>query len=477
MKLDHGSVLIAAITSCTNTSNPSVMVAAGLLAKHAVDKGLCVNRLVKTSLAPGSRVVTDYLNAAGLQDSLDQLGFNLVGYGCTTCIGNSGPLASEIEDAIKEGNLVAVSVLSGNRNFEARIHGAIKANFLMSPPLVVAYAIAGKVDIDFTSEPLGLGSDGQPVFLKDIWPSLDEINSAVASSLSPEMFQSKYADLYNANPQWSEIQTSTDALYEWDEGSTYIQNPPFFEGFTPAVGEIAPINGMRPLALLGDSVTTDHISPAGAILEDGPAGRFLKSKGVAKADFNSFGSRRGNDRIMTRGTFANVRIRNNMADGREGGYTRLQPEGEILPVYDACQKYAERKTPLIVLAGIDYGMGSSRDWAAKGTNLLGVRAVVAKSFERIHRSNLIGMGVLPLEFTGSDNIETLGLDGTETFSLPELSNDIRPGQSLDLVIERAGGSTSNIQAKIRIDTQIEVEYFRNGGILPYVLRSILQNGG
>jgi aconitate hydratase len=475
--LGHGSVLIAAITSCTNTSNPSVMVAAGLLARKAVEKGLSVNSSVKTSLAPGSRVVTDYLKAAGLQDSLNQLGFNLVGYGCTTCIGNSGPLAADIENAIKEGNLVAASVLSGNRNFEARVHGSIKANFLMSPPLVVAYAIAGKVDIDFDSEPLGHGPDGHPVYLKDVWPTLEEVNAVVSSSLSPEMFTSKYSNLYDANPQWTGIQTSTGALYGWDSESTYIQHPPFFDGFSPEVGEILPVIGMRPLALLGDSVTTDHISPAGAILEEGPAGRFLKSNGVEKVNFNSFGSRRGNDRIMTRGTFANVRIRNNMAEGREGGYTKLQPEGEILSIYDACQKYSERNTPLIVFAGIDYGMGSSRDWAAKGTNLLGVRAVVAKSFERIHRSNLIGMGVLPLEFTNGDSAETLGLDGTEIFSLPGLGNDLQPGQSLDLEIQQSDGATVTVQAKVRIDTQIEVEYFRNGGILPYVLRQILQNVG
>lgn len=473
--MGHGSVVIAAITSCTNTSNPSVMIGAGLLAKKAVERGLSVNSLVKTSLAPGSRVVTEYLNATGLQSYLDQLGFNLVGYGCTTCIGNSGPLDADVEKAIEENNLVTASVLSGNRNFEARVHSAVKANFLMSPPLVVAYALAGRVDINLETDPIGQDSDGNEVYLKDIWPSHSEIAEAVASGIRPKMFTDQYSDILNANPEWTEVQSSTGSLYGWKDESTYIQLPPFFEEFGMEAGTIQSFEGMRPLALLGDSVTTDHISPAGAILPEGPAGLFLQEHGVEKKNFNSFGSRRGNDRIMTRGTFANVRIKNRMADGKEGGYTKLQPEGEIVPIFDACQAYKERKTPLIVFGGVDYGMGSSRDWAAKGTNLLGVKAVVAKSFERIHRSNLIGMGVLPLEFTGGDNADTLGLDGTETFNLKGIDNDLKPGQVVDLEIVKASGETTTTQLKVRIDTGIEVEYYRHGGILPYVLRSLLKD--
>jgi aconitate hydratase len=474
VELGHGSVVIAAITSCTNTSNPSVMIGAGLLAKKAVAKGLSVNPVVKASLAPGSRVVTEYLNETGLQTYLDQLGFNLVGYGCTTCIGNSGPLEREIEAAIEEGSLVTASVLSGNRNFEARVHSAVKANFLMSPPLVVAYALAGRVDIDLDSEPLGEDTDGNPVYLKDIWPSHTEIAEAVAQGIRPQMFSEQYSDVLNANPEWKEIQSSTGSLYEWKDSSTYIQLPPFFEGFGMEAGSITSFEGMRPLALLGDSVTTDHISPAGAIPEDGPAGKFLKAHGVQKREFNSFGSRRGNDRIMTRGTFANVRIKNLMAEGKEGGYTKLQPEGEIVPIFDACATYRERNTPLIVFGGGDYGMGSSRDWAAKGTNLLGVKAVVAKSFERIHRSNLIGMGVLPLEFINNENIDTLELDGTETFNLKGIDDDLKPGQDVTLEIIRSNGQVDTTSLRVRIDTGIEVEYYRHGGILPYVLRSLLK---
>jgi aconitate hydratase len=473
--LGHGSVVIAAITSCTNTSNPSVMIGAGLLAKKAVERGLSVNSLVKTSLAPGSRVVTEYLNATGLQPYLDQLGFNLVGYGCTTCIGNSGPLDAEVEKAIEDNNLVTASVLSGNRNFEARVHSAVKANFLMSPPLVVAYALAGRVDINLETDPIGQDSDGKDVYLKDIWPSHSEIAEAVASGIRPKMFTDQYSDILNANPEWTEVQSSTGSLYGWKDESTYIQLPPFFEEFGMEAGTIQSFEGMRPLALLGDSVTTDHISPAGAILPEGPAGLFLQENGVEKKNFNSFGSRRGNDRIMTRGTFANVRIKNRMADGKEGGYTKLQPDGEVVPIFDACQVYKERKTPLIVFGGVDYGMGSSRDWAAKGTNLLGVKAVVAKSFERIHRSNLIGMGVLPLEFTEGDNADSLGLDGSETFNLTGIDNDLKPGQVVDLEIVKASGETTTTQLKVRIDTGIEVEYYRHGGILPYVLRSLLKD--
>ncbi|NDV63511.1 aconitate hydratase AcnA [Puniceicoccales bacterium CK1056] len=473
--LSHGSVVIAAITSCTNTSNPSVMIGAGLVAKKAVERGLEVNPIVKTSLAPGSRVVTEYLNKTGLQRYLDQLGFNLVGYGCTTCIGNSGPLDGPVEAAIEEGNLVTASVLSGNRNFEARVHSAVKANFLMSPPLVVAYALAGRVDIDLDTESLGNDSEGNPVYLKDIWPTHREIEEAVADGIRPAMYSSQYSDILNANPEWKEIESSTGAIYSWKDSSTYIQKPPFFDGFDLEVGSITTFEGMRPLALLGDSVTTDHISPAGNIPESGPAGRYLNEHGVERKDFNSFGSRRGNDRIMTRGTFANVRIKNRMADGKEGGYTKLMPEGEVVDIFDACQEYARRNTPLIVFGGVDYGMGSSRDWAAKGTNLLGVKVVVAKSYERIHRSNLIGMGVLPLEFKDGENVDSLSLDGSEVFNLKGLDNNLKPGQEVDLEIVRSNGNVDTVSLLVRIDTGIEVEYYRHGGILPYVLRSLLKN--
>ena len=474
-RIGHGSVLIAAITSCTNTSNPSVMLAAGLLAKKAVQKGLSVRPSVKTSLAPGSRVVTDYLNETGLQTYLDQLGFNLVGYGCTTCIGNSGPLADPVEAAIAKGELVAASVLSGNRNFEARVHGSIKSNFLMSPPLVVAYALAGRVDIDLYSEPLGFGSDGQPVFLKDVWPTNAEIEAAVSKGLKPEMFRNQYSSVATANPEWLTIESSTGMTYPWSDESTYIHHPPFFDGFSMEVGTIQPIVGMRPLAILGDSVTTDHISPAGSFKAETPAGKFLQSRGVAPADFNSYGSRRGNDLIMTRGTFANVRVKNSMAGGKEGGFTKIMPEGTLTTIFDACDEYRRRGTPLIVFTGIDYGMGSSRDWAAKGTNLLGVKAVVARSFERIHRSNLIGMGVLPLEFLDGQSAQTLGLDGSEIVSLPGLGDDLKPGQMLTAVIERSNGVVEEAMFKVRVDTPIEVEYIRHGGILPFVLRDIINS--
>ncbi len=472
-KLHHGSVLIAAITSCTNTSNPSVMIAAGLVAKKAVAAGLKVNPVVKTSLAPGSRVVTDYLNETGLQTYLDQLGFNLVGYGCTTCIGNSGPLDDEIEAAISEGDLITASVLSGNRNFEARVHSSIKANFLMSPPLVVALALAGRVDLDPANDPIGTGSDGKPVYLKDIWPSQDEIQECILKGLKPEMFVSKYSELNEANPEWNAIESTSGSRFGWREDSTYIQLPPFFEDFSMTPGKIEAMENMRPLAILGDSVTTDHISPAGAFPEDGPAGRYLKSKGVAKKDFNSFGSRRGNDRIMTRGTFANVRIKNLMADGREGGFTKVQPSGEIVAIYDACEHYRKENTPLIVFAGSDYGMGSSRDWAAKGTALLGVKAVVATSFERIHRSNLIGMGVMPLQFREGEDAQSLKLDGSEIFTLKGIGDDLQPGQTATLEITRRDGSVDTAELLVRVDTGIEIEYLRHGGILSYVLRNLL----
>ena len=474
--LTHGSVVIAAITSCTNTSNPNVMIAAGLLAKKAVEHGLKVNPGVKTSLAPGSRVVTEYLEKTGLQSFLDQLGFHLVGYGCTTCIGNSGPLDGPIEEAIKQGELVAASVLSGNRNFEARVHSSVKANFLMSPPLVVAFALAGRVDIDLSTEPLGQNSKGQAVFLKDLWPSREEIEDYVNRGITAELFQNKYHDIMTANPVWAQIDAPEGDSFLWSEASTYIQKPPFFEKFSAEPKAISALSNMRPLAILGDSVTTDHISPAGSIPEDGPAGRYLVSHDVAPQAFNSFGSRRGNDRVMTRGTFANVRIRNLMAGDRLGGYTRLMPENEFMAIYDACEEYRKHGTPLIIFAGKDYGMGSSRDWAAKGTSLLGVRAVVAESFERIHRSNLIGMGVLPLEFTAGQNAQSIGLDGSETFSFIDLDAIPRPGQKTDLEIFRADGSMEKITLKVRIDTPIEVAYYQHGGILPYVLRELLGKG-
>ncbi len=472
-EISHGQILIAAITSCTNTSNPSVMIAAGLVARKAREKGLRINPLVKTSLGPGSRVVTDYLKKTDLQKDLDALGFNLVGYGCTTCIGNSGPLDPAIEEALKESHIVGAAVLSGNRNFEARVHGAIKSNFLMSPPLVVAYALAGNVNIDLTKDSIGIGKDGETIYLKDIWPSNEEIESLVLSGLKPEMFQSNYRDLTAANPEWNAIESSTGNTYRWDKTSTYIQSPPFFEDFEMKAGKITDLTDLRPLVIAGDSITTDHISPAGAIKADGPAGRFLAKNGVAEKDFNSFGSRRGSDRIMTRGTFANVRFKNKMADGKEGGYTKLMPEGTLVNIYDACQKYRSRGEGLIVIAGKDYGMGSSRDWAAKGTALLGVKAVVAKSFERIHRSNLIGMGVLPLQFPEGIDDEILSLDETDRFSITGLSDHIQPGQTLPLEIKKVDGHTQKIDLNLRIDTTIEIDYYRHGGILQYVLRDIL----
>ena len=473
--LRHGSVVIAAITSCTNTSNPSVMLAAGLVAKKAVERGLSVNPSVKCSLAPGSRVVTDYLAETGLTPYLDKLGFNLVGYGCTTCIGNSGPLDADIEKAIKDGDLVTASVLSGNRNFEARVHGAVKANFLMSPPLVVAFALAGRADIDLDTEALGTGSDGKPVFLRDIWPSREEIAAAEAKGLRPEMFKSKYAaeSLANATAEWKSVQGGSGARFSWRSDSTYIQEPPFFQGFSMTPPPAPSLAGLRPLAILGDSVTTDHISPAGSFKEDTPAGKFLLAAGVAKRDFNSYGSRRGNDRIMTRGTFANTQVKNAMAEGKEGGFTKLMPEARIETIFDACETYRARGTGLIVFGGVDYGMGSSRDWAAKGTALLGVRAVVAQSFERIHRSNLIGMGVLPLEFADGKKAADFGIVGTETFDLEGLSSPVKPRQAVTLVIRRADGKVDRAPMVARIDTAIEAEYYRHGGILPYVLRQIL----
>ena len=467
-ELHHGDVLIAAITSCTNTSNPSVMLAAGLLAKKASERGLKPPRVVKTSLAPGSRVVTDYYAKSGLQKYLDDVGFYTVGYGCTTCIGNSGPLDPAVEEAITKNDLVGVSVLSGNRNFEARVHQSIRANFLMSPPLVVAFALAGRIDIDMTKEPLGRGRDGRDVYLSEIWPSMDEVREVMQKALDPATFRRLYADFAAQNPLWNQIPSTAGLLYAWDTGSTYIQEPPFFSDFDlTAAGTASDIRGARALAIFGDSVTTDHISPAGSIKSTSPAGRYLIERGVPVEDFNSYGSRRGNDRVMTRGTFANVRIKNLMVPGVEGGVTVV--DGERLPIYDAAMKYDERGTPLVIFAGQEYGTGSSRDWAAKGTKLLGVRAVVAQSFERIHRSNLVGMGVLPLQFEEGTNAATLGLTGTETFDIVGIEAGLRPRMTVTLVID---GETK-VPVRVRIDTPIEVDYYVHGGILPFVLRQLI----
>jgi len=491
--LGHGDVLIAAITSCTNTSNPSVMLAAGLLAKKAVERGLRVRPTVKTSLAPGSRVVTDYLDKTGLQPYLDKLGFNLVGYGCTTCIGNSGPLEPHIEEVVTKHDLIAASVLSGNRNFEARVHQNIKANFLMSPPLVVAFALAGRVTINLDTEPLGTDPAGQDVFLRDIWPRMDEVRDVMRRALRPETYRKLYSNFAEQNPMWNAVPSSVGNVYEWDRQSTYIQEPPFFDNFSLQPGTAADIRGARALGIFGDSVTTDHISPAGSIKPTSPAGQFLQSKGVTVADFNSYGARRGNDRVMTRGTFANVRIKNLMVPGSEGGVTKYfgppspqpsppaaggegrvrGPEGEQMSIYDAAMKYQSAGTPLVVIAGQEYGTGSSRDWAAKGTQLLGVRAVIAESYERIHRSNLVGMGVLPCQFLEGTSAKSLSLDGTETFDLLGLEAGLKPRQELTLVIHRADGQTENVPVRSRIDTPIEVDYYLHGGILPYVLRQLI----
>jgi aconitate hydratase A / 2-methylisocitrate dehydratase len=472
-RLHHGDVLIAAITSCTNTSNPSVMLAAGILAKKAVERGLRVGPVVKTSLAPGSRVVTEYYRKSGLQPYLDKLGFYTVGYGCTTCIGNSGPLDPNIEDAINTHDLVAASVLSGNRNFEARVHQSIRANFLMSPPLVVAFALAGRIDIDLMHEPIGTGSDGQDVYLADIWPSMDEIRDMMQKALDPEDFRRLYSSFAEQNPLWNDIPSSDGTLYEWDGASTYIQEPPFFSDFGMNAGVASDITGARSLAIFGDSVTTDHISPAGSIKPKSPAGRYLIEQDVKVEDFNSYGSRRGNDRVMTRGTFANVRIKNQMVPGVEGGVTVHQPSGERMDIYDAAMRYEKEGTPLVILAGQEYGTGSSRDWAAKGTKLLGVRAVVAQSFERIHRSNLVGMGVLPLQFEEGTNAQSLDLDGTETYDVTGISGSLRPRQKVTLRIRRKDGTQQDVPVIVRIDTPIEVDYYVHGGILPFVLRQLI----
>ena len=472
----HGSLAIAAITSCTNTSNPSVMLAAGLVAKKAVARGMKVPAHVKTSLAPGSKVVTEYLQRAGVLGDLEKVGFNVVGYGCTTCIGNSGPLPDPIAKAIDDQKLVVAAVLSGNRNFEGRVHNQVRANYLASPPLVVAYALAGRVDIDPTRDPLGKDGSGQPVYLKDIWPSQAEIRSVVQGSVERAQFERVYADVYAGPPAWRLMRVPAGETYAWQPESTYVRNPPYFEGLTLTPPAIQEIRGARVLAHLGDSVTTDHISPAGSIKSDSPAGKYLLAHGVQKADFNSYGARRGNHEVMVRGTFANVQIKNKLLNGVEGGYTKHFGSGEQLSIYDAAMRYEKERVPTIILAGAEYGTGSSRDWAAKGPKLLGVRAVIAKSFERIHRSNLVGMGVLPLEFPAGQDAASLGLDGSEVFDIPGvaalLSKDFKGGGELEVLAKRADGATKRFQARVRIDTPQEGHYFRHGGILPYVLRSL-----
>ena len=468
--LEDGAVVIAAITSCTNTSNPAVMLGAGLVARNAVARGLKVKPWVKTSLGPGSRVVTDYLVKAGLMDDLDALGFNVVGYGCTTCIGNSGPLPEPIGNAIRENDLVACSVLSGNRNFEGRVHADVKMNYLASPPLVVAYALAGSLKVDLTRDPLGEDSDGNPVYLKDIWPTTHEVQEVVSNSVTSEMFRSSYSSVFQGDERWNSIDSPQGESFDWQDDSTYVQNPPYFRGMTLELPGIPTIKGARCLAKLGDSITTDHISPAGAIKEDSPAGAYLKSRGVQRADFNSYGSRRGNHEVMMRGTFANVRLRNQLAPGTEGGWTTFQPSGEQMSIYDAAMQYQAEGTPLIVLAGKEYGTGSSRDWAAKGTNLLGVKAVITESFERIHRSNLVGMGVLPLNFMPGENAESLGLTGKETFDIEGLGDG--SSDTVSVTAKSEDGSSKTFQARVRIDTPKEAEYYRHGGILQYVLRQL-----
>jgi aconitate hydratase A / 2-methylisocitrate dehydratase len=471
--LTHGSIVIAAITSCTNTSNPSVMLAAGILARNAVARGLTVKPWVKTSLAPGSKVVTQYLKRAGLTESLEKLRFNLVGYGCTTCIGNSGPVEEAIAGAVKQGNLVACAILSGNRNFEGRINPVVRFNYLASPPLVVAYAIAGTMDIDLEHQPLGAGSDGRPVYLRDIWPSQEEVAAAVSGSVHAAMFKSEYGQVFDGDERWKSLAVPGGSLFRWEKDSLYVKAPPFFDGVTAKVGALTDIGGARALALLGDSVTTDHISPAGSIAADGPAGKYLIAHGVQPKDFNSYGARRGNHEVMMRGTFANIRLKNLMVPGVEGGFTTHLPDGERMTIFDASERYRKEGVPLIVVAGKEYGTGSSRDWAAKGVQLLGVRAVIAESIERIHRSNLIGMGVLALEFRGGENRDKLGLTGQEVFSITGLKAGIKPRQTLKVRAESAGGKTIEFEATLRADTPEEVEYIRHGGILPFVLRELI----
>jgi len=473
-EIGHGSVIIAAITSCTNTSNPSVMVAAGLVAKKAVERGLKSAPFVKTSLAPGSRVVTEYLQKAGLLEPLAQLGFNIVGYGCTTCIGNSGPLSGEIVKAIAANNLVTAAVLSGNRNFEGRVHPSTRANYLASPPLVVAYALAGRVDIDFATEPIGSGKDGGPVYLRELWPTSAEVAQAVAESVSADMFQQKYANVFTGNEKWNAIPVGESQLYEWNEKSTYIQEPPFFAAVGAEIPQVQDIRGARVLAFLGDSITTDHISPAGNIAADSPAGKYLIANGVQARDFNSYGSRRGNDRVMTRGTLANIRLKNRLVPGVEGGVTVYLPDGEKMSIYEAAEMYRLHGVPTVILAGKEYGTGSSRDWAAKGTNLLGVKAVLAESFERIHRSNLVGMGVLPLVFQPDQNADSLGLSGDETFDITGLSDQLVPQSEVTVTAHKPDGRVITFHAIARLNTTMEVDYYRNGGVLNTVLRKMVR---
>ena len=469
--ITHGDVVIAAITSCTNTSNPAVLVAAGLVARKARALGLQVKPWVKTSLAPGSQVVTDYLTSSGLQEDLDALGFNLVGYGCTTCIGNSGPLPPEISKAVNEKDLVACSVLSGNRNFEGRVNPDVKANYLASPPLVVAYALAGNMSLDITTEALGNDADGNPVYLKDLWPTSEEIRQIVRENVTPEMFNKRYSDVFKGDAGWQEIKVEGGETYSWNAASTYVQNPPYFEGISRDIAPVQDVNNARILSLFGDSITTDHISPAGSFKADTPAGRYLKDRQVALKDFNSYGSRRGNHEIMMRGTFANIRIKNQMVPGVEGGFTK-DPSGEVAAMYDAAMAYADKGTQLVVFGGKEYGTGSSRDWAAKGTRLLGVRAVIVESFERIHRSNLVGMGVLPLQFKDGASWTTLGLTGDEEISIEGLA-DITPRCDVTVNVKSASGSDKSFEALCRIDTEDELDYYRNGGILHYVLRNLV----
>jgi aconitate hydratase len=472
--LTHGDVVIAAITSCTNTSNPGVMIGAGLLARKAREKGLMPKPFVKTSLAPGSKVVTQYLEATGLMDDLEPIGFDLVGYGCTTCIGNSGPLPEPVAHAIEQGKLVAAAVLSGNRNFEGRVHPQVKANYLASPPLVVAYALAGSLEIDLTRDPLGTGSDGKEVYLKDLWPTPAEVQDAVKSGVNASQFESAYGDVFKGDDMWAGIKVGGGQVYDWDDGSSYVRLPPYFEGITLEPEAITDIKEARILALLGDSVTTDHISHAGSISKDSPAAAYFQERQIRPQDFNSYGSRRGNHEVMMRGTFANIRLRNEMAPGTEGGWTKLMPEGEVMSIYNAAMAYKERGTPLVVIGGKEYGTGSSRDWAAKGTNLLGVRAVIAESFERIHRSNLVGMGVLPLVFKDGMDRKSLKLDGSEILDIAGLADGLRPRMDVPCTITRSDGKTDEIQLLCRIDTEDELDYYRHGGILHYVLRSLVQ---
>jgi aconitate hydratase len=470
--MPEGAVVIAAITSCTNTSNPSVMIGAGLLAKKAVEKGLMTKPWVKSSLAPGSRVVTEYLNESGLTPYLNQLRFNLVGYGCTTCIGNSGPLPETVSQAVADNNMVVAAVLSGNRNFEGRVNAQVRANYLASPPLVVAYALAGRVDIDLTKEPLGKGKDGEDVFLKDVWPTQEEVAAAVGQFVTADQFRREYEFVFEGTDQWKSMKTPTGDLFAWDKNSTYIKHPPYFENMKDPSAPIEDLAGLYPLCVLGDSITTDHISPAGSFKKDSPAGQYLMSLGVAPSDFNGYGARRGNDEVMTRGTFANVRLKNEMLPGVEGGFTKHVPSGEQMSIYDASVKYQAEGTSLIVIAGKEYGSGSSRDWAAKGTNLLGVKAVIAESFERIHRSNLVGMGVLPCEFLPGESRQSLGLNGTETYSISGVSDAAQGDKLAKVTVKTADGATKTFTVKVRIDTPVEVLYFRSGGIMPYVLRQI-----